>query len=89
MEAMRESWTDERLDDFRANVDRRFDEVNQHMDAGFTRVDGELRRINGRLDAINDRLDGMHRVMFQAAVALVVGLLGTMAALVGVIATQI
>ena len=27
MEAMRKSWTDERLDDFRRDVDRRFDEV--------------------------------------------------------------
>jgi hypothetical protein len=32
-------WNDERLDEFAANVDKRFD-----------RVDGELARVNGRLD---------------------------------------
>jgi uncharacterized protein YPO0396 len=42
MEAMRKSWTDERLDDFRVDVDRRFN-----------RVETELRRINDRLDEIH------------------------------------
>lgn len=29
---MRESWTDERLDDFAKHVDRRFDEVDRRLD---------------------------------------------------------
>jgi hypothetical protein len=41
MEKMRESWTDERLDDFRGDVNRRFD-----------RVEAELGRINDRLDGL-------------------------------------
>jgi hypothetical protein len=41
METMRESWTDERLDDFRSDVNRRFD-----------KVDHELHRIGGRLDTL-------------------------------------
>lgn len=79
MEAMRQSWTDERLDDFRENVDRRFVEVNQRLDIGFSEVKGELQRIN-------DRLDALHHVLLRGAIALVVGLLGVMVALVAVMA---
>jgi hypothetical protein len=39
---MREGWTDERLDDFRDEVYRRFD-----------KVDHELDRINDRLDGLH------------------------------------
>lgn len=42
MHRMRESWTDERLDDFRDEVNRRFD-----------KVDLELNRVNDRLDGIH------------------------------------
>jgi len=38
---VRQSWTDERLDDFRDEVNRRFD-----------KVEGELRRVNDRLDGL-------------------------------------
>jgi len=79
MEAMRQSWTDERLDDFRESVDRRFDETNQRMESGFAEVKGELQRVN-------DRLDGLHHVLIRGMVALVVGLLGVMVALVAVMA---
>jgi hypothetical protein len=78
----RESWTDERLDDFRGEANRQFDETNQRMVAGFNQV-------NGRLDSIDDRLASLHRMLLQAAVALVVGLLGVIAALLGMIATQL
>jgi hypothetical protein len=42
MYKMRESWTDERLDDFRDEVNRRFD-----------KVDSELGRVNDRLEGLN------------------------------------
>jgi hypothetical protein len=32
MEAMRESWTDARLDDFVVHVDKRFDAVDKRLD---------------------------------------------------------
>jgi hypothetical protein len=41
MYEMRESWTDERLDDFRDEVYRRFD-----------KVESELQRVNDRLDDV-------------------------------------
>ena len=42
MYKMREGWTDERLDDFRDEVNRRFD-----------KVDSELGRVNDRLQGLN------------------------------------
>ena len=88
MEAMRQSWTDERLDDFRGEVNRRFDEVDGRVDSEWQRI-GDSTQVNGRLDSIDDRLAGFQRVLLQAAVAFGVGLLGVLAALIGVIATQL
>ena len=79
MESMRESWTDQRLDDFRAEVNRRFDEADR-------RFDDVNKRMNAGFDRLDNRLDGLHRMLLQAAVALTVGLLGMMAALIAVIA---
>jgi hypothetical protein len=39
---VRESWTDARLDDFRGEVNRRFD-----------KIDSELGRVNDRLDGLH------------------------------------
>jgi hypothetical protein len=41
MATMREAWTDERLDDLSARMDR-----------GFDRVDADLRALNARFDAL-------------------------------------
>jgi hypothetical protein len=41
MESMRQSWTDERLDD-----------LNTRVDDGFRRVDADLRELNARFDAL-------------------------------------
>lgn len=63
-------------------TDARLDDLNQKVDAGFGRMDAELRALNGRFDALQ-------RVLIQVGFVLAAGLLGTMAALVGVIATQL
>ena len=49
MNPPRESWTDERLDDFAKHVDARFNALERHMDA--------------RFDAINKRFDDVIRMM--------------------------
>jgi hypothetical protein len=77
MYMMRESWTDERLDDFAKNVDRRFDQVDKRFD----KVDHELHRVN-------DRLDAMHKVMLQAFVAMFGSTLVGFLALASLILTQ-
>jgi hypothetical protein len=52
MEAMRESWTDERLDDFRAETARSFDKI----DTRFDKVDARFERMEARIDEKFDRL---------------------------------
>ncbi len=72
---MRESWTDQRLDDFRGEVNRRFDEVDRRFD----KVDGELHRLNDHFAALN-------RTLLQIGG----GVIATMVAgALGVIATQL
>jgi len=71
MEAMRQSWTDERLDD-----------LAQRMDNGFVRVDADLRALNAGFDALQ-------RTLLQVAAGLGAGLLTVIAALLGLIATQL
>jgi hypothetical protein len=62
---MRESWTDERLDDFRGEVNRRFD-----------KVEGELQRVNDRLDGLQRTLIHGFVAMTGAIVASNAALIG-------------
>jgi hypothetical protein len=55
----REAWTDERLDDFKENVNQRFDQVDKRFD----QVDKRFERVDMRLASIDARLDGMQRTM--------------------------
>lgn len=83
MEAVRESWTDARLDDFAVHVDRRFDALERRVDNGFNRVDAELRALR---EETNSRFDSLQRTLLQIAG----GTVGTLiAGFAGVIATQL
>jgi hypothetical protein len=53
MYKMREAWTDERLDDFRDEVNRRFD-----------KVDADIRDMRGEM---NGRFDSLQRTLLQIA----------------------
>jgi hypothetical protein len=46
MDAQPSRWNDDRLDEFAANVDRRFEQVDKRFD----KVDREIARVNDRLD---------------------------------------
>jgi broad specificity phosphatase PhoE len=65
METMRESWTDARLDDFRAETARRFDSVERRMENGFDRVDA--------------RFDALQRTMILFCGGIIAALLGLIA----------
>lgn len=83
MEAMRNSWTDDRLDDFAKHVDRRFDDVDRR----FGEVNGRLDRLEDRVevgfDRINGRIDQLHRAIWilgsGALATFVVGFAGVIA----------
>jgi len=68
MELMRESWTDERLDDLNNRVSDGFRQV----DARFERIEGEIKDLRKEMNA---RFDSMQRSMMQAVVALSAGML--------------
>lgn len=55
----REAWTDERLDDFKENVNRRFDEVDKRFD-----------EVDKRFDRLEERFDSMQRTMIIGFVTL-------------------
>jgi hypothetical protein len=78
MQTMRESWTDERLDDLNAKVDR-----------GFDRVDDRFNRIDERFERMEQRLDGIYRLLLWFCGIVVVALIGMIGSLVGVIVTQL
>jgi hypothetical protein len=86
MDAKRNNWNDDRLDDFRRDVDKRFDdfrrsvdkrfdETNQRMDAGFARVDGKF--------------DAQQRVLIQVGWTMVGALLTMLASVMGLFVTQL
>jgi len=62
---MRESWTDDRLDDFAAHTDQRFDSLERRMENGFRDV--------------NTRLDSLQKTMIQSSVVTIAALLGLIA----------
>jgi CHASE3 domain sensor protein len=92
----REAWTDERLDDFRQNVNQRFDEVDKkvdnldrRMEAGFAEVRQEFRAVRGEMksefQAVRAEMtDGLQSVQVEIAalnsnlMQLTWGLIGTM-----------
>lgn len=101
MEAMRESWTDDRMDDlshrvddgFR-KVDGRFDRVEADLRALRTETRTEFAAMRGEMNTefrtlrgeINERFDATQRVMVQVGGGVVATL---MVGFLGLIATQI
>jgi len=70
---MRESWTDERLDEFGKRIDERFDRVDERfeeVDRRFEQVDKRFDRIERRLDILAGSLESMQRTMVLGVIAL-------------------
>ncbi|HET8814463.1 MAG TPA: hypothetical protein VFM51_05855 [Solirubrobacterales bacterium] len=75
---MRESWTDERLDEFAKRIDERFDRVDERFDE----VDKRFEQVDKRFDKIDARLDSMQRTMFFGVIAMSSSFIAGFAALV-------
>jgi hypothetical protein len=54
----RETWTDQRLDEFKENVNQRFDAVDKRFDA-----------VDKRFDRVEAEIRELRRMMFQGFVA--------------------
>ena len=102
MEAMRQSWSDDRLDD----LNKRVDELRRRMDARFAQIDARwiarldasiARKIDASahgtppanesgLDQVNARFDAMQQTMMRIGAGLIGVLIASSA---GLIATQL
>jgi hypothetical protein len=82
MHLMRESWTDARLDDFRGEVDRRFDEVDRRFD----KIEGEIGELRTEMKT---GFESINRTMAHGFVALSASFITGFAAVVGLVATQL
>lgn len=100
MEAMRQSWTEDRLDAFRGETQRRFDEVDRRfneVDRRLDKVDGEIRVLRGEMNArfesmeerFDARLDSLHRTLLWFCGALIFALFGVVLAQAWFVITQV
>jgi len=75
MHVMRESWTDARLDDFRGEVNRRFD-----------KVEGEIRDLRGEMNELRSEMksgfEAINRTMIHGVIALSAAYIAGFAAIV-------
>ena len=82
MHAMRESWTDARLDDFRGDVDRRFDGVDKRFD----KVEGEIGALRGEVNELRSEMksgfESINRTMLHGVIALSAAYIAGFAAIV-------
>lgn len=80
---MRESWTDERLDDLAKHVDHRFDQVDRRFEEVDRRFDG----LDRRLERLEERMDGFQRTLVHGFVAMTGAIIASNAALIGLAMT--
>ncbi len=82
MHVMRESWTDARLDDFRGDVDRRFDGVDKRFD----KVEGEIHDLRGEVKELRAEMktgfESINRTMIHGVIALSAAYIAGFAAIV-------
>jgi hypothetical protein len=75
MHVMRESWTDARLDDFRSDVDRRFDKVEDEI----SELRGEMRELRAEMKS---GFEAINRTMLHGVIALSAAYIAGFAAIV-------
>ncbi len=85
MQTMRQSWTDERLDDFRGETARRFDALDGQIKETKAEIGGLRGEMNERFEGvdrrfqgIDARLDALHRMMFRFCALITTALIGAL-----------
>lgn len=76
--AMRENWTDGRLDEFGKRIDERFDGVDERFDE----VDKRFEQVDKRFDKIDSRLESMQKTLVFGVIAMSSACIAGFAALV-------
>jgi hypothetical protein len=70
---VRESWTDERLDEFGKRMDERFDRVDERfdeVDRRFEQVDRRFEQVDRRLDRLADGLESVQRALIFGSITM-------------------
>ena len=62
----RESWTDERLDEFGKRMDERFDRVDER----FNEVGAKFEQVDKRLDRLGDGLESVQRAIIFGSITI-------------------
>lgn len=77
MQTMRDKWTDERLDDLNAKIDRGFDRIDGEMRAFRAEMQALRAEMNARFEEVNRRIDTLNRNMFWFAGALAIAIVAS------------
>jgi hypothetical protein len=86
MQTMRETWSDERLDDLNGKVDRGFERIDAGLRSLRAETRAEFTAMRGEMKAGFEKVDGRFEAMYRLMLQLGGGVL---AALIGLIATQL
>jgi hypothetical protein len=73
--APRETWTDERLDEFKASVNQRFDEVDRRfdeLDKRLDRMDADIRELRQAVTRMSENMNRNFIALAMLVVAAVV-----------------
>jgi hypothetical protein len=76
----REKWTDERLDDLNAKVEKGFAETKAEMREGFARVDADIRELRTEIGGLNARFDALNGRLLAGLFVVLAAIIGTNAA---------
>jgi hypothetical protein len=86
MQTMRQSWTDERLDDFRAEAAQRFDAVDKRFEAVDKRFDTVENKMQAGFERLDAKMDALQRTLMQTGGGIIATLI---AGIVTAIITQL
>jgi len=96
MEAMRQTWSDDRLDDLNAKVDRGFGQVDRRFEAvnkRFDEIDRRFEKVQDEFIAVRREMkegfEGLHRAMIQILIATVTFMAAGFSGLIVLISTQL
>ena len=67
---VRESWTDERLDEFGKRIDERFDRVDEHVKAVQREMRQEFAQVDKQLDRLGNGLEMVQKAIIFGAIAM-------------------
>jgi hypothetical protein len=70
MQTMRESWTDERLDEFGKRIDERFDRVDEKFDDVQREMRQEFGKVDKQLDRLGSGLESVQRALIFGSITM-------------------